>query len=276
MDFVELKLQIGAGFSDILMAELAEIGYDSFVDTDEGLNAYITEGQFSESPLQDLVQKYQGMTDIQYDFSVLEKKNWNEVWEKSYEPIVVDEVCLVRATFHSADDRFPYQIVITPKMSFGTGHHETTALMLSSQLRTDHQGKKVLDVGCGTGILAIMASKLGASQVKAFDIDEWAVENCRENIELNQCGNLFVSQGTIRDVDPSERFDIILANINRNVLLQEIPVYARLLSPEGKLLVSGFYEHDAEDITKIADGAGLTRREQRVQNQWTCVIFQSG
>jgi ribosomal protein L11 methyltransferase len=276
MDFVELKLQIGAGFSDILMAELAEIGYDSFLDTDEGLNAYITEDQFSESTLQGLIQKYQGMTDIGYVFDVLEKKNWNEVWEKSYDPIVVDEVCLVRATFHPADDRFPYQIVITPKMSFGTGHHETTALMLSSQLVTDHQGKRVLDVGCGTGILAIMASKLGASQVMAFDLDEWAVENCRENIELNGCRNLSVSQGTIGDVDPTERFDIILANINRNVLLQEIPVYARLLGVGGQLLVSGFYEHDTEDIIKVAAGADLIKTEQRVQNQWTCIAFQSG
>jgi ribosomal protein L11 methyltransferase len=148
--------------------------------------------------------------------------------------------------------------------------------MLSSQLRTEHRGKKVLDVGCGTGILAIMASKLGASEVKAFDIDEWAVENCRENIELNQCSNLSVSLGTIGDVDSSERFDLILANINRNVLLQEIPTYARLLSSEGQLLVSGFYEHDTEDIIKIAARAGLSTKEQRIQNQWTCVAFQSG
>jgi ribosomal protein L11 methyltransferase len=276
MDFVELKLQIPAEFTDILIAELAEIGYDSFVDTPEGVDAYITEDQFAEASLQDLIRKYQALTDIEYQFNRLEKQNWNETWEKSYEPINVDDVCLVRAAFHPADDRFKYQIVITPKMSFGTGHHETTSMMLSTQLGIDHQGKKVLDVGCGTGILAIMACLLGAKEVLGFDIDEWAVENTRENIGLNHCDFMTVSQGTIENVDPSLRFDIILANINRNVLLQEIPVYRRFLSPGGKLLVSGFYEHDIEDIARTAEEAGLKKMSQRIKNQWACVVFQSG
>ncbi|MES2730843.1 MAG: 50S ribosomal protein L11 methyltransferase [Bacteroidota bacterium] len=276
MDFVELKWQVQPDFSDILMAELAEIGYDSFVDTEDGLNAYITEDLFVEKALQDLVQKYQGMAAFHYQFGTLAKKNWNEEWEKSYEPIIVDDVCLVRASFHPEDNRYPYQIIITPKMSFGTGHHETTAMMLSSQLRTNHQGKAVLDVGCGTAILAIMAAKLGASQVTAFDIDEWPVENALENIALNHCNNIAVSQGTIADVNPAEKYDIILANINRNVLLQEIPVYASLLQPGGQLLVSGFYEQDIKDINQLAVQSGLTQADQQSRNQWACVIFQSG
>jgi ribosomal protein L11 methyltransferase len=274
MDFVELKVQVGKDFSDILMAELAEIGYDSFVDTEEGLDAYIDEASFEEDALQKLVLKYQDQTGVQYAFSTLERKNWNEEWENSYEPIVVNDTCLVRAAFHPADERFRYQIVITPKMSFGTGHHETTVLMLTEQLQTNHQGRKVLDVGCGTGILAIMASMLGASRVMAFDIDEWAVENARENVALNHGDNITVEQGTLAKVGISEKYDIVLANINRNVLLEEIPSYAALLQPCGLLLVSGFYESDVPDIVLVAAGAGLVQKKQGVQNRWTCITFQ--
>ncbi len=274
MDFVELKVQVGKDFSDILMAELAEIGYESFIDTEEGLDAYIEEAAFAEDALQQLVVKYQDQTGVRYAFSTLERKNWNEEWENSYEPIVVNDTCLVRAAFHPADERFRYQIVITPKMSFGTGHHETTVLMLTNQLQTDHQGKKVLDVGCGTGILAILASMLGAARVMAFDTDEWAVENARENAVLNHGDNITVEQGTLAKIGISDKYDIILANINRNVLLEEIPSYAALLQPAGLLLVSGFYESDVPNIALVAARAGMAQKKQELKNQWACVTFQ--
>lgn len=273
MDFVELKVEVNTEFSDILVAELAEIGYESFVETDAGLDAYIAEDRFDRGKVAGLIRRYRRQTDIRYAFSTLERINWNERWEKGYEPIAVDGQCLVRAAFHPADERFPYQIVITPKMSFGTGHHETTSLMLSGQLRTEHRGKRVLDVGCGTGILAIMASLRGASQVVAVDVDEWAVENARENAELNHCGNVTVRLGTVEEV-VSERFGLLLANINRNVLLREIPAYAACLQPGGQLLVSGFYESDAKDIGQVAFRSQLVWEEQRTMNQWACVSFR--
>ena len=274
MDFVELKVEVNAEFSDILVAELAEIGYESFVETDAGLDAYIAEDRFDRGKVAGLIRRYRRQADIRYAFSTLERINWNERWEKSYEPIAVDERCLVRAAFHPADERFDYQIVITPQMSFGTGHHETTFLMLSGQLRTEHRGKRVLDVGCGTGILAIMASLRGASRVVAVDVDEWAVENARENAERNHCENVTIYLGTIDQVAVGERFDLLLANINRNVLLRDIPAYADCLQPGGQLLVSGFYESDAEDIGQVAAGCRLVREEQRTKNQWACVSFR--
>ncbi|GAA4446702.1 50S ribosomal protein L11 methyltransferase [Nibrella saemangeumensis] len=273
MNYIELQLTVSPEFSDILMAELAELGYESFVETDEGLSAYVPESDFDAAALDELVTKYAGQTAIAYQFSTLEKQNWNEEWERNYQPIEVAGQVRVRASFHEPDERYAYDILINPKMSFGTGHHETTAMMLEHQLAIDHTGKTVLDVGSGTGILAIMAIKRGAVEALAFDIEEWAVENARENAELNRCPKIAVFQGTIADVDPASRYDIVLANINRNVLLAEIPTYASLLNTGGDLLVSGFYENDSPDIEQKAIEAGLTISGKRVRNQWASLRF---
>ncbi len=274
MDFIELKVNVQASFADILIAELAEIGYESFVETEDGVDAYVQAMLFNESRIQEIVQKYQPQTAIVYSYNTSERKNWNEEWEKNYQPIRIKDLCLVRASFHPADASFPYEIIINPKMSFGTGHHETTAQMLESQLEIPHQGKQVLDVGCGTGILSVMASKLNAAIVDAFDIDDWAVENAIENAQLNNCPNVHVQKGTIQEVKLASAYDIILANINRNVLLNEIPKYAALLPGQGWLLVSGFYEKDLEDIEKIAAQNSLKKVRQKVKNQWMAVVFQ--
>lgn len=280
MNYIELQLTLNPDFADILTAELAELGYESFVETDEGLNAYIGEPDFSENAVTGLVTKYAGQTAIVYQVSTLEKRNWNEEWERNYQPIEVESgtdgrgKVRVRASFHEPDDRFQYDLVINPKMSFGTGHHETTAMMLEQQLNLDHMGKAVLDVGSGTGILAILAVKLGARTVLAFDIEEWAVENAHENAALNDCPQIELFQGTIEAVKADNRYDIILANINRNVLLAEIPTYARLLSSGGQLVVSGFYETDAPDIVQKASEAGLTTGPQLTRNQWASIQFQ--
>lgn len=273
MNYIELQVQISPDYTDILMAELAEIGFESFVETDEGLNAYIIESDFEEQAIKELVAKYEPQTAIVYELSSLEKRNWNAEWERDYEPIEVADQVRVRASFHQPEARFRYDIVINPKMSFGTGHHETTAMMMEQQLGFDFTGKTVLDVGSGTGILAILAAKMGAVSVVAFDIEEWAVENARENAELNDCPQVTVFQGTIADVDPTERYDIVLANINRNVLLAEIPIYTNLMPETGKLVVSGFYEHDAPDIEQKAHESGLTTIQKLAKNQWTSLAF---
>lgn len=265
MNYIELQVRLSPDYTDIFTAELAELGFESFVETDEGLNAYMLESDFDEDALQKLIAKYAGQTAIAYQVSSLEKRNWNAEWERDYEPIEVANQVRVRASFHKSDARFRYDIVINPKMSFGTGHHETTAMMLEQQLGLNFAGKTVLDVGCGTGILAILAAKMGAKAVLAFDIEEWAVENARENAELNHCPQLTIFQGTIDDLNPPTNlldwtpavFDVVLANINRNVLLEEIPTYTSLLNETGYLLVSGFYEQDAADIEQKAVEARL-------------------
>jgi ribosomal protein L11 methyltransferase len=279
MNYTEISLTVSPDFADILTAELAELGYESFVETDAGLNAYISETDFNQADLTELITRYQAQTSIDYQVVLLEKRNWNAEWEANYEPIeVVTELgasVRVRASFHAPDSRFQHDLVINPKMSFGTGHHETTAMMLAHQLGINHAQKRVLDVGSGTGILAILAAKLGADYALAFDIEEWAVENAIENADLNGCAaQVRVFRGTIADVSPNERFDIVLANINRNVLLAEIPVYVGLLNPGGRLVMSGFYETDAADIQQKATDSGLVLVGSKTQNQWSSSQWQ--
>ncbi len=276
MNYIEVQLTVSAEYTDMLMAELAELGFESFVETDEGLEAYIPEPDFSEMGLHEMLARYQPVTAIGHSWKALEKKNWNEEWERSYEPIEVGRDVRVRAQFHEPDERFRYELLITPKMSFGTGHHETTWLVMNEQLSLPHQGLDVLDVGCGTGILAILARKLGAAELLAFDIDEWAVENTRENFSLNEISeSAEVFQGTITDVPEGRRFGGILANINRNILLNEIPRYVQHLLPAGWLVVSGFYETDAPDIIRCAEAQGLTCQRMQTRNQWATVVFTS-
>jgi ribosomal protein L11 methyltransferase len=275
MNYIELQLFVNPEFSDIFMAELGEIGYETFTEEEDGLNAYITEDLFSETALDEIMERYLPMTPIRYSYKTLEKKNWNEEWEKNYEPIIAANGRVrVRASFHEADTNVEYDLLINPKMSFGTGHHETTSMVLGLQMDVNHAGKKVLDVGCGTGILAILASKLGASEVGGFDIEEWAAENSKENCQLNDCQNITIRQGTIED-EPAEQYDIVLANINRNILMRDIPKYIEFMKPApSQLIVSGFYEHDIEDIENVAKGVGLVKTKSDSKNNWAAVVFE--
>lgn len=273
MNYIELEVQLSPDYADILIAELGELGFESFLETDNGFNAYSNESDFDEDAVRQLIRKYAGQTAIAYKVSSLEKRNWNAEWERDYVPIEVADQVRVRASFHQLEARFRYDLVINPKMSFGTGHHETTAMMLEQQLSLDFTGKTVLDVGSGTGILAVLAAKMGARSVLAFDIEEWAVENARENADLNDCPQITVFQGTIDHVDPTDRYDIILANINRNVLLAEIPAYSARLNRGGYLLVSGFYEVDAVDIEQKAHEAGLKPARRMSVHDWTSLLF---
>ena len=275
MNYVELELQLNPDFTEILTAELAEIGFESFVETDEGLQAYIQEEFFDESVLAELTDRYRDTAEITASWKTLERKNWNEEWEKSYEPIEVGDQVRVRAVFHEPDPRFQYDLLIQPKMSFGTGHHETTWLVMNEQLNLPHERLSIMDVGCGTGILAILAAKLGATDLLGFDIDEWAVENTRENFAMNnlpESAEVFL--GTITEVPAERQFGGILANINRNILLAEIPKYVAHLKKGGWLVTSGFYETDQADIERCAEENGLKKLRSNTRNQWATVVFE--
>lgn len=271
--YIETRLTLNPDYNEILLAELAEIGYESFVESHEGLSAYIPETDFDLDALQQLVERYQSLTEIGLEYEQMETKNWNEEWERNYQPIEVAGKIRVRASYHTPDPSFEYDIVIDPKMSFGTGHHETTTLVMEQQLSLNQREKSVLDVGSGTGILAILAEKLGANRLTAFDIEEWAYLNAVENAAMNGCTHIHVFQGTIADCPP-DTYDIVLANINRNILLQEIPTYVSFLAPGGTLMVSGFYEFDIADIVQKAEEVHLRLVTQKTLNQWAVLRFE--
>jgi ribosomal protein L11 methyltransferase len=274
MDFIEVAIQAPAEFTDILTAELSEVGYDTFMDTESGFNAYITENVFSETQLKEVVEKYAGMAQISYETQKIAKQNWNEEWEKNFEPLIIGDICSVRASFHPKPENVQYDIVINPKMSFGTGHHETTTLMIENQLTVDHKNKRVLDMGTGTGILAIMACKLGASEVVGVEVEDWTVENARENAETNQCSNITVHLGDVTAVQNDEAYDIVLANINRNVLLADMAAYTNLLKSGGPLILSGFYTEDLPVLQEEATRCGLVLESKRTKNNWVSAIFR--
>jgi len=273
MDYLELKITCLEDFREILIAELAEIGFDSFLETEEGIDAYALENEFDREAFETLIEKYKLSAQISWHESKMPKINWNEEWEKNYDPIAVDDLVFVRASFHQPSQGFKHEIVINPKMSFGTGHHATTFQMLKHQGEIDHKGKRVLDVGSGTGILAIMAKLLGARDVEAFDIDEWCVENGNENFDLNGLSTK-MEIGTIREVNPQGPYDIILANINKNVLLDEMEIYVALLVPKGYLLLSGFYTEDIDDLMESAEPLGLNLVKKQSKDNWAALILQ--
>lgn len=267
-DFTVSPTEMGA---EILMAELAEVGFDSFEDTPTGIKAYIPKDSWNEHILQDIYLLSNPEFTISYQITEIEQVNWNEEWEKNFSPIVVEDLCTVRANFHPVPNT-RYDIVITPKMSFGTGHHETTYMMLQQLLPLSLEDTKVLDMGCGTGILAIMAALRGARDITAIDIDPWCVENATENVQQNDC---FI---TIKEGDVSliagEQYNLILANINRNILLSDIPAYTQALLSQGLLLVSGFYEEDLPVIKEKCQEVGLTYLSHIERNRWVSAKFQ--
>lgn len=249
---------------------MAEAGFDMFLETQNGFEAHADENaDFSQ--VDEIHKKYGHLQPLEVDIDTVEKENWNEEWEKNVTPVVVEDLCLIRAEFHNLPTKYPYEIIITPKMSFGTGHHQTTYLMVKGQLNINHQDKRVMDAGCGTAILSVMASKRGAVEVEAFDIDEWSILNGGENATLNQCTNIRIRKGTINDFVWTAPFDIILANINKNVLLSEMKSYARNLVPGGVLLLSGFYETDIPDLVIEARHYHLHQTKQDEREQWAAV-----
>ena len=270
---IVIDVECDPDFSEILMAELGDWGYDTFQETDNGFTTYQPESTFDVYVLEELAHKYQDLTAMTWKVTEVEQQNWNQVWESNYEAINVDDKVLVRADFHPTNEQYPYEIVINPRMSFGTGHHETTYLVLSTQLEIDHQDKKVLDAGCGTAILAIMAGKLGAREVVAYDNDVWVIENAEENLVLNkQEAEVFC--GVLDDLDLDTDFDIILANINKNVLIEEMGNFSKLLVKDGKLVLSGFYVDDLDDLIDVAEKNKFVYIDSKDKNNWCAATFR--
>ena len=234
---------------DILVGELAEVGFDTFEDTDKGFAGFAAADQYNEQQLKDVLAACAGDLNYTYDIAEIAGKNWNEEWEKNFEPLIISDTCYVRATFHAPKPQYEYEIVIDPKMAFGTGHHQTTTMMMQYILSTDVRGKSVLDMGCGTGILAILAAKRGATSLVAIDYDEVCYQSTVENAQLNHTDHIEAICGS-KEAIPVRSFQLILANINRNILLDQIATYASVLEQGGKIFFSGFYESPDLDIIK--------------------------
>lgn len=256
---------------DILIAELATIGFDTFEETDLGFDAFIIAEQFDEVALKELLQTE--ALNCTYDVKAIESQNWNEEWEKNFSPLIISDECYLRATFHEPKPQYRYEIVIDPKMAFGTGHHQTTTLMMEYVLETNFVGKSVLDMGAGTAILGILAAKRGAKEIVAIDYDEVCYLSAIENAKLNEVANLVSLHGG-KEVIPEREFDVILANINRNILLDQIERYAAVLVPKGQIFFSGFYETpDLEMITDHAKQFGLHYVGHKKLKDWVATEF---
>ncbi len=273
MFYTQLRVSCNPAYAEILIAEFSEIGFDTFLETDGGFDAYSEAENYDKDALHSVIERYSPLAPIELSVDRIQKRNWNAEWEKNYEPIDVDSRCLIRAEFHRPKKKYEYEIIITPRMSFGTGHHQTTYLMIRNQLMLDHSDKRVMDAGCGTAILSIMAAKLGAKEVEAFDIDDWSVDNAQDNIKVNDSENIRIQKGKIAELDFAEPFDIILANINRNVLLDEIRNYSDHLQKGGHLLISGFYAHDIQEILREAQAQGLTETRRDDKDDWACLLL---
>ncbi|PKB44995.1 ribosomal protein L11 methyltransferase [Cellulophaga sp. RHA19] len=257
--------------SDILIAQLGEVGFDSFVENEEGVQAYILKDLWTEENVKNVQILSNENFDISFNFKEIEQQNWNAEWEKNFEKIVVDDVCTVRAPFHEKPNT-KFDIVIEPKMSFGTGHHETTHMMLQHILEHDFTGKSVLDMGSGTGVLAILAAMKNAGSIDAIDIDNWCYLNALENKERNNCSQINVFEGDV-SLLKDQKYNIIIANINRNILLADIPEYAKCLTKDGILFLSGFYKEDIPVITEKCNEVGLKFEKNLEKNNWVAVKY---
>lgn len=269
--YLKISISSNPDLHDLLIAELSRINYDSFQEFDAGIEAFIEVDCYEKSKLLEVLNKY-GLGN-QFHTEKLENINWNKQWEKNFDPVYIEDRVQIRATFHEKKADFIHDIIINPKMSFGTGHHETTHLIIAEQLSINHGKKKVLDVGTGTGVLAIMADKLGAKWIDATDIDDWCIENSHENFELNGLQNFKILQGTIDKLTLDGSYDIIIANINKNVLLNELPIYSDLLANDGILVLSGFYSDDIDDLKAKAVQNNLLFKHSKTRNNWAMMHF---
>ncbi|WP_312342351.1 50S ribosomal protein L11 methyltransferase [Chryseobacterium binzhouense] len=258
-------------WNEILMAELIEIGFDSFTEENDGILGYVQKDLFDYNQLKNLPLFQNQDVKIEFSFTEMPNINWNEEWEKNFEPINIDDKVLIRAEFHESVPGM-HEIIIQPKMSFGTGHHPTTHLMIQQMMEMDFKNKKVLDMGCGTSVLAIYAKQIGAGETKAIDIDEWSVENSKENAERNNV-ELDIELGTAENLG-KDRYDIILANINRNILISDIPVYESVLNNGGQLLLSGLCFFDVDDILEVCTENNLKMKKKLQREEWVSILLE--
>jgi ribosomal protein L11 methyltransferase len=258
--------------SDVLIAELSEIGFDTFTENELGFSAYIETDKYSLTEVNTVFSNYSTVFKIDFKSTIIEQQNWNKEWESSFEPIDVDGKCIIRAPFHAKEKEYEFDIIIEPKMSFGTGHHNTTQLMIQKLMKLDVAEKALLDMGCGTGVLAILAAKMNASPITAIDIDSWSYENTIENLEKNTITSVDVHKGNASILD-KKVFHTILANINKNVLLNDMPIYTNVLEKNGNLVLSGFFETDINELTEKAASLQLSLVEKKVNEKWAMLHF---
>ncbi|MFC4210338.1 50S ribosomal protein L11 methyltransferase [Pedobacter lithocola] len=259
---------------DLLISDLADLGFDTFEDSENGFTAFVIKENFDEQSLIKLLENNKEDFKTDYTLSDVADENWNAEWEKNFSPLIIDDICYVRATFHQPQPSYPYEIIIDPKMAFGTGHHQTTTMVMQYILAADVKGKSILDMGCGTGILAILAVKLGAKSLMAIDYDDICYESTIENSNLNQVENLSALCGS-KEVIPDELYDIILANINRNILLDQIGRYSEVLKPGGRIFFSGFYlDPDLGMITAECAKFGIKYIDHKQNGDWVAAQFE--
>lgn len=261
--------------NDVLSAVLGEAGFESFVEQTDGIAAYIQKDLYNETVLKEALADFPlPDTQVEYAYQEAEDKDWNEEWEKNFfQPIVIGDRCCIHSTFHKDTPKTEYEILINPQMAFGTGHHETTSSIISELLDADLKDKSILDMGCGTSILAILASMRGANPVTAIDIDDWCVNNSKDNIILNQINNITVELGDASLLKGRKPFDVIIANINRNILLADMPQYAACMHAGSELYMSGFYVQDIPVIREKAENLGMKFIHYREKNNWAAVKF---
>jgi len=273
MTYIEYDFKIAPlqPATDILIAELGEAGFESFVEHETGLLAYVLKSEGNEGLPKNLFILQNSEFKISWATQEIAQRNWNAEWEKNFHPITVGDKCMVRAPFHKGNGA-PYDLVIEPKMSFGTGHHETTRMMLEHILNEDFENKSVLDMGCGTGVLAILAEMRGAKSLDAIDIDERCFLNSKENMERNRCNKIEVYQGN-SSLLKGKKYDVILANINRNTLLKDISVYSKCLNSGGTLILSGFYRQDLDVISLKCEEYGLKFAKKLEKNNWVSAKY---
>ena len=278
MKYIEVSFTvspISETANDIIAALAMEQGFESFVESPDGTIGYVPAHLYDEEALQAIITDFP-MEDITITFTAeeMEDKNWNEEWEKHFfEPIVVDSRCVIHSTFHKDYPKADYDIIINPQMAFGTGHHQTTRLIISYLLDSDLTGKTVLDMGCGTSILAILASMRGASALTAIDIDEWCVNNSIDNLALNNIHNIKVFQGDASSLATEGPFDVIIANINRNILLMDMVNYVRCMHTGSQIFISGFYTEDMEVLKEEAARHGLRYLDYAENDNWAMMKF---
>lgn len=261
--------------NDVLSALLGEIGFESFVEHNNGIKGYVQQDKFDEPALKEVIETFPlPDTSITYEIQLMEDKNWNEEWEKNFfQPIVIGDKCVIHSTFHKDIPQAEYDIIINPQMAFGTGHHETTNSIIAELLEADLKGKSVLDMGCGTSILAILASMRGAGPIDAIDIDDWCVRNSIENLALNHIDNIHVTQGDASSLNGKAPYDVVIANINRNILLEDMKHYVACMKPGSEIYMSGFYVADIPYLKEEAEILGLRFIHHREKNNWAAVKF---